>query len=659
MNAPMILPTPEEAPRIDFSDVENVLARQGIPIEAARKTLQKIFHDCTNIQLWQFGYQGRSGAVIVRAYGFRKNQMPILPCVVKIASADLIGKEYDNYEKCVQGAIAAVPNVYGNQPHYESGWGAIAYTHLGEQRDEEIKTFGEFYGNADTVTLIAAVERLFDKVMNAWICRRTLDCNIMRWEDVYRLNEPDQFQQAIVGLQNQGFHVVQPNPVKEWTDRIERLSPEGGIPLSCIHGDLNHGNIIIGTSSGQPCLIDFAETGMGHYVRDLAKLESKVKFLLLDSSQNVDSRQRMRAWLALDSALNAMTVEEVRASPSTDPVFGDKELDKAFRVIHKIRSIAFDRMTGAREVRCEQYYVALLYHTLLPLAYNDISDFKRAFACEAAARLCQFRFGNAGGSSTVVTARRKAPEYTMYVAVVGDPATDGVGEQDRYLCLAGCIFSAYRRNEGSPLERFEIQCRNLLKKRSGNRLSKLLAQGPEESDELLHLITESDFKVISVLLNKRSFLVFNPPGAHRGHSYQFLRASLSELLRSYCELLEFHDSAGNVLFGDPGPDTSPALGVAWRDVYDRGGASLRTGAFFQAAITHKNVRHPPTGKFTALQLAELIAEEKISQANMRLQPLQEYEPLRNLRLLTATARKVWRNPYTGKIRGHGEIIIQK
>ena len=71
-----------------------------------------------------------------------------------------------------------------------------------------------------------------------------------------------------------------------------------------IHGDLNSGNVLISVPpSNNIILIDFASAGIGHVVKDFAKLERDVYFRILDGEFTSESSdwERMKVWMKLAS----------------------------------------------------------------------------------------------------------------------------------------------------------------------------------------------------------------------------------------------------------------------------------------------------------------------------------------------------------------------
>jgi hypothetical protein len=123
---------------------------------------------------------------------------------------------------------------------------------------------------------------------------------------------------------------------------------------SITHGDLNGGNIFV-DEGGRPWLIDFFKSGWGPVLRDLAELESVVKFELIET-------RNLRALLDFEQAI-------LRPTRFDQPLFstrdlqgkGAAELRRALAVISTLRRLA-QRLGDAWSTA--EYDVGLLYYAL-------------------------------------------------------------------------------------------------------------------------------------------------------------------------------------------------------------------------------------------------------------------------------------------------------
>jgi Ternary complex associated domain 9 len=176
------------------------------------------------------------------------------------------------------------------------------------------------------------------------------------------------------------------------------------VTLSKVHGDLNGHNIYLWEDVGQPILIDFASyQEEGHMLQDFARLEGEVKFALMDR-ENDSSLGALD--LTPDQLETWRQAEDHLISPNWDApvVLGGEQVTGVERAVGLIQVVrrsaaashaqAFKQVAGDHSFRDDhsfriEYFVALLYHTLRAVGYEDLSPFKRLLAVYSAARLIE------------------------------------------------------------------------------------------------------------------------------------------------------------------------------------------------------------------------------------------------------------------------------
>lgn len=125
--------------------------------------------------------------------------------------------------------------------------------------------------------------------------------------------------------------------------------------LARTHGDLHGENVLIKPITGEPWLIDFGRSGLGHWARDFAMLETCIKFQYLPLTAAED-------WLKLElTLLNQASLEDPLSARWDD----DPYLDRALRVIGTIRTEAARAAAGVDESTVLQDYTAALFLTSL------------------------------------------------------------------------------------------------------------------------------------------------------------------------------------------------------------------------------------------------------------------------------------------------------
>jgi CheY-like chemotaxis protein len=148
---------------------------------------------------------------------------------------------------------------------------------------------------------------------------------------------------------------VLPNPIY-WALE-ERDSQKGSdffpIPplLAITHGDLSASNILVDKDS-KTWLIDFFRTGYGPVLRDIAELESVIKFELVRAESLLARYELERGLLAPRSFSDSLSFENRSHIP---------ELDKAVKTIQRLREWA--RLLADTDDMFE-YYAGLLFYAL-------------------------------------------------------------------------------------------------------------------------------------------------------------------------------------------------------------------------------------------------------------------------------------------------------
>lgn len=170
--------------------------------------------------------------------------------------------------------------------------------------------------------------------------------------------------------------------------------------LSPAHGDLNAANILLWLEQREHFfLIDFPfYQEWGHAVQDFARLEVEMKFMLLDRQADSPASElpafdytpsQMALWLELEEhLLNDWKLPKPQEQNWQQQ--GHKmNVICCLELIQLIRNTVEDvyRQAGAANNFSDEYWAALLYHTLRVLGYPTVSIFKRLFAIYSASSL--------------------------------------------------------------------------------------------------------------------------------------------------------------------------------------------------------------------------------------------------------------------------------
>lgn len=208
--------------------------------------------------------------------------------------------------------------------------------------------------------------------------------------------------------------------------------------------------------------------------------------------------------------------------------------------------------------------------------------------------------------------------YRMYIDESGDHtySVNG-GDGKRYLGITGIIFESQYYKEvfhpafeafkqkhfpHSPDEPIVLHRKELINK--SGPFWRLLDEKKEKSfnEDFLKLLAESDYKIISVVIDKKAHV--DRYGALALHPYH---VSLIALLESYCGLLNFSNTRGDVLAESRGGHEDMQLKEAYKTVYESG-TTFRKNDFFQKSLKSKEIKiKPKSANIAGLQLADLLA----------------------------------------------------
>jgi hypothetical protein len=151
--------------------------------------------------------------------------------------------------------------------------------------------------------------------------------------------------------------------------------------LCITHGDFNQRNLLV-DSNGHAWMIDFQETSQSHILRDVAMLDSVIRFQLLTAEEaTLQERLHMEEVLCTIERFNQ--VEQLATRLSTT----NRALAKAYTIVVHLRTLA--RRLGEQNPSDDmnEYYTALLYNALSTLQFFSLSSVQREHALLCASLL--------------------------------------------------------------------------------------------------------------------------------------------------------------------------------------------------------------------------------------------------------------------------------
>ncbi len=151
---------------------------------------------------------------------------------------------------------------------------------------------------------------------------------------------------------------------------------------TCItHGDFNQHNLLVDTG-GYTWLIDFQATGQGHILRDVAQLDSEIRFFLLAPGE-ATLEERLCMEEALCSPERFSQVEHLEYALSTE----NRSLAKAYAAVVHLRTLARRLVAQNPGDDISEYYIALFYNAVNTLRFYKLSSLQREHALLCASLL--------------------------------------------------------------------------------------------------------------------------------------------------------------------------------------------------------------------------------------------------------------------------------
>jgi CheY-like chemotaxis protein len=309
--------------------------------------------------------------------------------VIKFGLRETVMTEFDNYKRWVEPFAAVRCTQLRGEPVRTPHLGAIKYSFVGE-RAGRLVHFNDYYLRDDVPieSIEETLRYLFEECCELWYKskRKPGEKERIPLDVWYREQLPfygrhvEELQDVVEGLIN-GEHPLARRFRRQGPDRLEvtlgdetislpdpvhfaleAKSSERGedffpVPslVAITHGDLNGTNILV-DREGKAWLIDFFKTGWGPALRDLAELESVVKFELLQTEDLLARYALERASLRPRSLKHPIQLE----SPSRLT-----ELGRAMATIQQLRALACD-IADSEDPR--EYYVGFLFYALKEMA---------------------------------------------------------------------------------------------------------------------------------------------------------------------------------------------------------------------------------------------------------------------------------------------------
>lgn len=348
-----------------------------------RALVAYLFRDSAEVELDALA-GGFSGSSVYRVEARDALGHAQAPSVVKIGPRALIAKERVAFEHIESVLGNSAPTVRGFVDLGERAAIKFAFASMGKGNARTLKSLYE--GGAELGELESVIREVFEDVLGRlYAAARYEPLPLL---DYYTFAEG---QAAWIGARVReimgegtgdelhfGHGLVLPNVVGFYERDLSTLCAPPGEShyVSYVHGDLNTANVLV-DGRDNVWVIDFAHAHRGHVLRDVAKLENDLLYILT----RVEDEATFEEALALTTFLRS--VEDLRA-PLPERLEGlhSDGMKRSYAVLRVLRSLVAELCREDRDPT--QLRIALLRYAGHTLSFDESSPWQKKWALAAA-----------------------------------------------------------------------------------------------------------------------------------------------------------------------------------------------------------------------------------------------------------------------------------
>jgi nicotinamidase-related amidase len=351
-----------------------------------RSIVAHLFRDSTQVSLEPIS-GGYSGALVWRstsndALGHRQ-----APAVVKLGPNRLIAQERVAFEQVEEVLGNNAPRVRGFVDLGTRAGLKYAYAAMGQGQVRTLQAM--FAAGAATRRVISVVRNVFEEVLGPLYAAA-------RYERM-PLFEHYQFSPALGPALRRSVAAIIPDSGRDVLDfpagmslpnvcgfyedflASHRLPAHDYHYVAYVHGDLNAANILV-DAHHNVWVIDFFHAGPGHVLKDLAKFENDLLYLLTP----IENAAQLLEALAITRVLGS--VADLRSElPGRPDEVRSPQFVRAWDVLQLLRRIGGQMCHEDRHPL--QLQVALLRYAAHTLSFSEASPFQKQSALAAACSL--------------------------------------------------------------------------------------------------------------------------------------------------------------------------------------------------------------------------------------------------------------------------------
>lgn len=367
--------------RIGETRIKHKSPLRSLIAEEINDLLSRLFHRSDSILIKQLA-PGFSGTAVLLVTPSSSASGAGQPFIVKCGDVKEINSEYQRFKDYVQNFIGGGRITSIMERRRTAHLGGIVYSLLGTASNR-LESFGNFYKRAELPKIKDALDDLFLVTCGQWYANPgKVELHDLTAEYLQNLElSPDGLEQDRVNLKSaQGKEQLRISGLPEdrlFTDPVSVMVKNYFVEPTYIcptHGDLSESNVLI-DETGHTWLIDFGRTGLGHILRDVAELDTSIRFQLLgENDATLDER------LKLEEAL--CRVKQFSDLQRIADVFETENLAlaKAYATVIHLRKLAKKLVERNLNASIKEYNIALFYYALGHLRYYSLPRIQREHA---------------------------------------------------------------------------------------------------------------------------------------------------------------------------------------------------------------------------------------------------------------------------------------
>lgn len=286
------------------------------------------------------------------------------PYIVKLARAEKIQKEVDNYKKHIFRRLTDSLTARLERSSILWDIGGASYSYIG---NFDVKTFSSYYEEKTVTDIEDCLSSFFGGIWGKHYLQAHDESNKSLfklysnvWDDWYE-NKIKGFHPAdIAELSALSQRLDLPEPIKWFKEKIAESPHDLSIipitRMAITHGDL-HGDNLLVDNKKNVWVIDFERCGEGHVLQDFIELEADIFNRLEEHNDNFPAYIKM--------ILLVLEQKNIRSFNKSDITSEDARIEKALQTISVLRSLALQhtKITDARE-----YILGLLFNMIFRAA---------------------------------------------------------------------------------------------------------------------------------------------------------------------------------------------------------------------------------------------------------------------------------------------------